>query len=102
MPPMRPCKLLISPAAHQDLRDIYQFGLRTWGQNQSNGYLDALKEHFWGLTTQPLMGVERTELGIGMRSFPVQSHVVYYRIQANQVEIVRVLHGRQDQTRHIK
>ncbi len=95
-------KLLISPAAQQDLRDIHQFGLRTWGQNQSSGYLDALKEHLWGLTSQPFMGIERTEIGAGMRSFPVRNYVVYYRIQAYQVEIVRVLHGRQDQSRHIK
>lgn len=99
---MRPYKLLISPAAQQDLRDIYQFGLRTWGKNQSNSYLDALEEHFWSLTAQPHMGMERTELAAGMRSFPVQSHVVYYLFKANQVEIVRVLHGRQDQTRHLK
>ncbi len=99
---MQPSKLVLSPEAQRDLRDIYQFGLCTWGQNQSSDYLDALKEHFWHLTTQPFMGTERPELGADMRSFPVKSHIVFYRLQANQIEIVRILHGRQDPNRHIK
>ena len=99
---MNPYRLVLSPAAQQDLQSIYQFGLRTWGQNQSSAYLHDLKEHLWILTTQPIMGVERTELEVAMRSFPVKSYVVFYRVQTNQVQIVRVLHGRQDPHRHLK
>ena len=99
---MNPYRLVLSPAAQQDLQSIYQFGLRTWGQNQSNAYLHVLKERLWILTTQPLMGVERSELAVGMRSFPVKSHVVFYRVETCQVQIVRVLHGRQDPHRRIK
>ena len=99
---MNPYRLVLSPPAQQDLQSIYQFGLRIWGPNQSSAYLHDLKEYLWILTTQPIMGVERTELAVGMRSFPVKSHVVFYRVETNQVQIVRVLHGRQDPHRHIK
>lgn len=95
-------KLVISPAAQQDLRDIYQFGLRTWGRTQSSDYLDQLRAHFIALTNQPRVAVERPELAPNMRSLPAKSHVVYYRLQTDQLEIVRVLHGRQDPNRHIK
>lgn len=94
--------LVIAPAAKADLKDIYQCGLRTWGQIQSDSYLENLKEHFWSLTEQPLMGVERPELLPGARSLPIESHTLFYRVTTDTVEIIRVLHGRQDPQRHLK
>lgn len=95
-------RLIISPVAHDDLREIYQFGLRNWGANQSSRYLENLKERFWALIEQPLLGIERIELLPGMRSFPVESYTVFYQVRSKQIEIIRVLHGRQDPNRHIK
>ena len=52
-------QLVIAPAAKNDLKDIYQYGLRQWGQPQSDSYLSTIKNQFWLLTQQPLMGTER-------------------------------------------
>jgi toxin ParE1/3/4 len=95
-------QLVIAPAAKADLKDIYQYGLRQWGQAQSDSYLENLKDHFWSLTEQPLMGVDRTELLPGTRSLPIESHTLFYRVTTDTVEIIRVLHGRQDPQRHLK
>jgi toxin ParE1/3/4 len=95
-------QLVISPAAKSDLKDIYQYGLRQWGQAQSDDYLANLKNQFWLLTEQPLMGTERPELLPDIRSLPIESHTLFYRVTANRLEILRVLHGRQDPQRHIK
>lgn len=94
--------LVIAPLAKHDLKHIYDYGVSNRGTRQASDYLDNLKEHFWELTEQPKMGIEREELLPGMRSFPVDSHVVFYRLQQSQVEVVRVLHGRQDPRHHIK
>ena len=95
-------QLVIAPAAKNDLKDIYQYGLRQWGQAQSESYLSTIKNQFWLLTQQPLMGTERPELLPGARSLPIASHTLFYRVTANRVEIIRVLHGRQDPQRHMK
>jgi toxin ParE1/3/4 len=95
-------QLVIAPAARNDLKDIYQYGLRHWGQARSDNYLATLKNQFWLLTQQPLMGTERTELLPGTRSLPVESHTLFYRVAANRVEIIRLLHGRQDSNRYLK
>ncbi|WP_331344325.1 type II toxin-antitoxin system RelE/ParE family toxin [Cellvibrio sp. UBA7661] len=95
-------QLIIAPAAKADLKEIYQYGLRLWGQTQSNHYLEILKEKFWSLTEQPLMGTERPELLDGTRSLPIESHVLFYRVTPKSVEIIRVLHARQDPARHLK
>ncbi len=94
-------KLCISPTAKADLKDIYQFGLRQLGKIQSDNYLAAIKDHFLALIDQPLMGVERPELLPDTRSLPIQSHILFYRVASNQVEIIRVLHCRQDPQRHL-
>ncbi len=94
--------LLIAPAAKVDLNEIYQFGLRQWGQTQSISYLETLKEKLWALTEHPLMGTERPELLAGIRSLPIESHILFYRVAPSQIEIIRVLNGRQDPARHLK
>ena len=95
-------QLVIAPTAKADLRDIYQYGLRQWGQARSASYLDTLKSKFWALTGQPFMGTERPELLPGIRSLPIESHVLFYRVTGSTIDIIRVLHGRQDPARNLK
>ncbi len=95
-------KLVIAPLAKHDLKRIYDYSISNWGDRQASDYLDKLKTLFWELTEQPEMGIMREELLPNIHSFSVNSHVVFYRLQQSQVEVVRVLHGRQDTQRHIK
>jgi toxin ParE1/3/4 len=95
-------QLIISPAAKTDLKDIYQYGLRQWGQAQSGSYLENIKAQFWSITEQPLMGLERSDLLPGVRRLPIESHTLFYRVTTDTVEIIRVLHGRQDPPLHLK
>ncbi|MFA5631782.1 MAG: type II toxin-antitoxin system RelE/ParE family toxin [Porticoccaceae bacterium] len=95
-------KLIIAPAAKNDLKDIYQYGLRQWGQTRSDSYLATIKDQFLLLIQQPLMGMERPELLPGSRSLALQSHTLFYRVTADAIEIIRILHGRQDPQRHLK
>lgn len=39
----------------------------------------------------------RLEFGADVRSFPAESHVIYYREEEGTLSIARVLHGRRDQ-----
>ena len=95
-------QLVIAPVAKTDLKDIYQYGLRQWGQTQSESYLENIKEQFWTLTEQPLIGVDRSDLLSGARSLVIESHTLLYRVTPDTLEIIRVLHGRQDPQRHLK
>ena len=95
-------QLFIAPAAKNDLKNIYQFGLSRWGQLQSDNYLENLKSQLWLLTEQPLLGVERAELLPGIRSLTIESHILFYSVNGNKIEVIRVLHGRQDPKRQLK
>lgn len=69
--------LVLSPAAKNDLKEIYQHRLHQWGYSQSNRYLETLKKRLWSLIEQPHIGIERPELIRGIRSFPVNSHIIF-------------------------
>ncbi len=99
---MSPFRLIISPVARNDLKNIFQFGLSHWGEAQSSKYIDSLKTQLWTLTEQPEMGIDRDELLPNLRSFPVERHIIFYRLEIEQIEVIRVLHGRQDPQRYIK
>jgi toxin ParE1/3/4 len=50
---------------------------------------------------QALIATRLTKLFANTRSIPVESHITFYRLNENLVEIIRVLHSRQDPERHI-
>lgn len=93
---MESFRLVISPAARDDLTGIFSCGLMNWGRVWTGRYLDTLRQSLWTLTLHPAMGIERTEILSGLRSFPINNHVVFYRIRSDCVEIIRILHSRQD------
>lgn len=48
------------------------------------------------LTENPLVGRERVDLRRGLRSFAVRNYVILYLPHSDGVEVLRVMHGRQD------
>ncbi len=48
------------------------------------------------------VSAERNELLLEVKSLPIGSHTLFYRVTTDTVEIIRVLHGRQDPQRHLK
>ncbi len=62
-------------------------------------FYERLKALFELIAENPRMGRERPELSEGLRSFPVGNYVIFYRIWARDVAIVRVIHGARDYDR---
>ena len=56
-------------------------------------WLERMYEFFSLLTTQPEMGERCDELRPGLRRMSSGNYVVYFRSNAEFVEIVRVVHG---------
>jgi toxin ParE1/3/4 len=93
--------LVIADAARDDLRAIARQTEQEWGAAQRHRYLDAIKRRLVGLREHPMLGSPRDELGRGYRSIPIGRHVVFYKIAADSVEIVRVLHASMDVYRRL-
>lgn len=58
--------------------------------------LDRFEAVSLTLAEHPQLGLGREELARGLRSFPVAAYVLFYRPASYGVEIVRILHSRQD------
>lgn len=48
------------------------------------------------LADNPGAGRDRNDIVAGIRSFPVGRYLLFYRMLADGVELVRVLHGARD------
>lgn len=86
----------LSLKADQDLEDIYEYSKLEFSTDQAVKYLTEFEDLFNQLVQNPKMGKERSEIKIGLRSFPRESHIVFYRIMKDRIRIVRILHARKD------
>ena len=62
--------------------------------------LDRIEEVTFMLAEHPLAGRARPELAENLRSFPVESYVVFYVPQQDRINIIRVLSARRDLEQH--
>ena len=86
---------ILSKEAAEDLTQIANYGDQQFGNEQSDKYRDKLKSHFIELSDHPLHYQAVDHIRKGYRRSVCGSHAIYYRIQNETVEIMRVL-GRQD------
>jgi toxin ParE1/3/4 len=87
--------LLRRPRASADLSEIWEF-IAQDNIERADAFIDRIDEKFRALAAQPLMGRERRELGLGIRSLAVAPYVIFYEAISDGVIIVRVLHGARD------
>jgi plasmid stabilization system protein ParE len=87
--------LIKSPTSEEDLIDIWLYIAEDQSVN-ADRLLDRLNESMIKLTEMPKMGVERSKLIKGLRSYPVGKYILYYRIKENDLEVVRVLSSSRD------
>jgi toxin ParE1/3/4 len=91
----------LTEGAQQDYDDILLYGLRTWGAERALRYQDVIDEAMLTLAEYPEFGLRRDDLFAGCRQRPVEHHVIYNCIEANQIVIVNILHERADTARHL-
>ena len=84
----------ITPRAKQDLLEIGRFTGKTWGKRQRDRYLKALTDRFDWLAEYPRAGQSFEEVRPNLHAFPEGSHIIFYGLAPDRIEIVRVLHQR--------
>ncbi len=84
-----------SPAADIDLIEIWSYVSQNSFESADN-FLDRFEEAFTLLVEQPFVGRARGELAADLRSFPVSSYLIFYRLNEDVIEIVRVLNAARD------
>ena len=86
----------LTPRALQDLDSIADYTIEKWGIDQLENYLGSLLESFDRLSEHPALGRERPDIHPGYRSFPVESHLVFYVEDGNFINIIGIPHKSMD------
>ena len=86
----------MAPDARQDMRDILLHTRRQWSDEQRRVYREALDRALDSLRTYPERGRVRDDVAVDIRGLPVQQHVIYYRIEAGTVRVLRIFHVKMD------
>jgi toxin ParE1/3/4 len=94
-------KIKVKPRAEQDLSRIYKYSKDEFGSEKAEAYLRDLDSFVKKLSQNPEIGLLRQELGKKLYSFPIVSHIVFYRFTVNELIIVRVLHKSRDFISHL-
>lgn len=86
----------ISEAADEDLKDIYKYTYRAYGEAQADNYYDTLITRVESLAASPRIARERAEFSPPVRIHPHGRHLIVYRVLEGSILIVRVLHQSMD------
>jgi toxin ParE1/3/4 len=87
----------LAPLARADLRGIWGYIFKESGNAvAADNVIEAITTRFHLLSQYPRMGRARDDLRSGVCCFPAGQYVIFYVIDDEDVEITRVIHGRQD------
>jgi toxin ParE1/3/4 len=86
----------LTPRAAADLDEIADYTMEEWEAAQMGDYLRSLNQRFEWLAQNPLAGRERNDVHPGYRSFPEGSHVIFYIVSDENVDIIGIPHKSMD------
>ena len=93
-------RLIFTPAARGDLRAIWRYSAERWGPDQADAYTDAIEDACRLLAGSVSVGKPIASRP-GYRRWIIRSHVLYLREFSDRIEVIRILHVRQDPDIHL-
>ena len=90
----------LSKRADTDLKKIYKYTYKTFGEKQADKYSESLEQCFMLLANTPTLGRRCDSIKPGLFRHEHQSHTIFYRIKSNHIFIVRLLHEDMDPAKH--
>lgn len=93
--------LKLTPAARDDLYDIWRYGVTRWGEAKADQYFHQLFDAMDQLARQPQQGRSRPDIAPGYLSFVCASHTIYYQMNHESLIVIGILHQSMDVFRHL-
>lgn len=87
--------LTLSPAAAADLEHIWQYSAATWGLDQADRYIEDIRNACLHLASGASRG-RMVDVRTGYLKQTVGSHMIYFRDEGERIDVIRILHQRQD------
>ena len=90
--------LALSRRASRDVETVQRYSVKQWGTEQAKLYDEAIVRALTILQEHPNLGRDRSDLLQGLRTHPVGSHIIFYRVFGDTLIIHRILHQRTNVT----
>ena len=90
----------LSPLAEVDLEEIWLYTARNWSIEQADSYHRSLVATFEGLAAGKKTG-RPVDVLPKFQKHLCGSHVIYFYDQPDRLDVIRILHQRQDAERHL-
>ena len=94
-------KYRLLKAAEMDIAHIAEYTIRNFGIKQARVYRDGLFKSFEIIALFPLIGSSQQHTKKNIRRH-VQHHSIYYRVDANEIIIYRILGAGEDPLQQLK
>lgn len=88
--------LTLTIPARRDLRSIRRHSIEMWGRDPAEAYLSLLRSTAESLGGFPERGWLVDGECTNLSQDAIGSHIIYYRVSEEEVEILRILHERTD------
>lgn len=89
-------RLIVLPEAEDDIKAILNYTLETWGWDQYLETAERIASVLEVISDNQEIGVARSDLPNGMRSFPLEKYIVFYFIAEGTAKVARIAHQRQN------
>lgn len=88
--------------AVEDLEGIWRYTFDRWSEDQADKYYTMLLDLCQNIAENPEIGKNYDGIRLGLLGLKANRHIIFYRkIDADLIEIIRILHGRMDLENHI-
>lgn len=91
----------LSPAAVEDLSEIWDFTQDRWDAAQAEIYIGEIRAAIERVAERPDRGRPCDEIRNGYRRYVTGSHLLFFVERDGGVDVIRILHQRMDPTRHL-
>ena len=94
-------KTLIRPGARNDIKKIWRYSYKNWGEEQADTYTFSLGQAINEIPENPEIGSSIEHVRKGYRLYHFKHHFVIYRMTSTAIDIVRILGENMEIQRHL-
>ena len=93
---MKALAYVISKKAVADLEEIWLYTVEKWSVAQADRYYNLIFDEINFICRNINSGKSMEHVRKGYRASKVKSHLIFYRVSNNTIEVIRILHERMD------
>ena len=94
-------KIIRTKKAEEDIKEIYKYSFLNFGEAQAEKYYKGLERKFNSILNKTAHSTDYSFIEPDLRRSNYGAHAIYYRINKDDIIIIRILHQRMDEIKHL-